>query len=115
MIRRRRRAVLGAACAAIAVIGGCSDSAPPGGSSAAIDRGRQVYVAQCIACHAPDPAQPGPLGPETKGASRELLEAKVLRGTYPKGYTPKRPTMLMPPQPVLAGDIDALAAYLAGR
>jgi mono/diheme cytochrome c family protein len=70
-----------------------------------------VYLSQCTACHAVDPAQAGPVGPELKGASRELLEAKVLRGTYPPGYTPKRPTSVMPPQPQLA-DLPALAAYL---
>ena len=52
------------------------------------------------------------MGPEVKGSSRELLEAKVLRVTYPPGYKPKRPTSVMPPQPQIAGDIPALAAYL---
>jgi len=76
------------------------------------ERGRQVYLAQCTACHATDPAQPGPVGPPIKGSSRELLEAKVLRGTYPPGYRPKRPTSVMPPQPHVAKDIPALAAYV---
>ena len=52
------------------------------------------------------------MGPAVKGASKALLEAKVLHGTYPAGYTPKRPTKVMPPTPALAPDIDALAAYL---
>jgi mono/diheme cytochrome c family protein len=76
------------------------------------ERGRQVYVSQCTACHAFDPSQPGPVGPEIKGSSRELLETKVVRGSYPPGYRAKRPTAVMPPQPQLARDIDALAAYL---
>ena len=75
-------------------------------------RGRTVYNSQCTACHNFDPSQPGPVGPEIKGSSRELLEAKVLRGTYPPGYKAKRPTAVMPPQPQAAGDIDALAAFL---
>jgi mono/diheme cytochrome c family protein len=75
-------------------------------------RGRQVYLSQCTACHASDPAQPGPVGPEVKGASRELLEGKILRGSYPPGYKPKRPTSVMPPQPQVGPDIPALAAYL---
>ena len=33
----------------------------------------------------------GSVGPAVAGASRELIEAKVLRGEYPPGYTPKRP------------------------
>ena len=97
------------ACLALAVaLGGCSDS----GFSPAAERGRQVYQTQCIACHSTDPAQPGSLGPPLKGSSRELLEAKVLQGTYPPGYTPKRPTKLMTPLPAAAGDIGALAEYL---
>jgi mono/diheme cytochrome c family protein len=76
------------------------------------ERGRTVYASQCTACHNFDPSQPGPVGPEIKGSSRELLEAKVLRGAYPRGYKPKRPTAVMPPQPQAAGDIPALAAYL---
>ena len=76
------------------------------------ERGRTVYNSQCTACHAFDPSQPGPVGPEVKGATRELLEAKVVRGAYPPGHKPKRPTSVMPPQPQVAGDIPALAAYL---
>jgi mono/diheme cytochrome c family protein len=75
-------------------------------------RGKQVYVSQCTSCHAADPAQPGPVGPPVKGSSRALLEAKVVRGTYPPGYQPKRPTTVMPPQPHLAPDIPALAEFL---
>ena len=76
------------------------------------ERGRRVYASQCTACHAFDPSQAGPVGPEVAGSSRELLEAKVLRGAYPPGYRPKRPTSVMPPQPQVAADLPALAAYL---
>jgi mono/diheme cytochrome c family protein len=76
------------------------------------ERGRQVYQAQCIACHNNDPAQPGAIGPAVKGPSEDLLRAKVLQGTYPPGYTPKRPTKVMQPMPQLANEIPALAAYL---
>jgi mono/diheme cytochrome c family protein len=93
---------------AIALVPGCgSDDA--GGPA---QRGRQIYLSQCASCHAADPAQTGPVGPPVKGSSRVLLEAKVLNGTYPDGYSPKRPTRVMPPQPQLSGDIDALAAFL---
>lgn len=77
------------------------------------ERGRQIYTSQCTACHAFDPAQPGAVGPELKGSSRELLQAKVLSGTYPAGYKPKRPTSVMPPQAQLTpADVDGLAAFL---
>lgn len=75
-------------------------------------RGQQVYLAQCIACHNRDPAREGTVGPAIKGSSRELIEAKVLRGAYPSGYTPKRDTAIMQPMPQLAPAIPDLAAYL---
>jgi len=87
---------------------GCSD----GRLSPAAERGRQVYLAHCIACHNTDPAQPGPVGPPVKGSPRELLEAKVLKGSYPPGYAPKRPTKVMVPIPAVAPEIDALTEYL---
>jgi hypothetical protein len=42
-----------------------------------------------------------------------VLEAKVLRGTYPPGYTPRRDTKLMPAMPQLESSISDLAAFLA--
>jgi mono/diheme cytochrome c family protein len=99
----------GLALVVLAVMaGGCSDS----GLSPSGERGRQVYLAHCVACHNTDPAQPGPVGPPVKGASRALLEAKVLKGTYPPGHTPKRSTTVMVPLPAVAPDIAALADYL---
>lgn len=102
------RALLAISAASLVVLGGCAERA----DSPEAERGRQVYLAQCTACHATGPSQPGPLGPPVKGSSRALLEAKILHGTYPPGYTPKRPTRLMPPQPHLDPEIPALAAYL---
>jgi mono/diheme cytochrome c family protein len=97
-----------AVVAVVTVVTGCSES--PSDPIAA--RGRQVYLAQCTQCHNADPSQDGAVGPAVKGASRELLEAKIVKGTYPPGYKPKRPTAVMPPQPAVAGEIDALAAFL---
>jgi mono/diheme cytochrome c family protein len=102
-----RRLAIGGVLAAT-VLGGCGDSA----SDAVAARGRQVYLAHCIQCHNANPAIAGPVGPPVKGGSRELLEAKIVRGEYPPGYKPQRPTKVMPPQPALAPDIPALAAYL---
>jgi mono/diheme cytochrome c family protein len=97
------------AALALGLASGCSQEEQLGPEA---QRGRQVYQAQCIACHSPDPAQAGPLGPPLRGASEALLRAKVLEGTYPPGYTPKRPTKVMQPMPHLASDIPALAGYL---
>lgn len=82
--------------------------------SPAASRGRAVYQANCTACHSADPARDGALGPAVAGSSRELLEARVVHGTYPPGYAPKRTTTLMVALPALASSVDDLAEYLAG-
>ena len=103
------RRVVVPAIIAVALTAGCSKQEP---LSPEAERGRQIYQGQCITCHNPDPAQAGPLGPALRGSSEELLRAKVLQGAYPSGYTPKRPTKVMPPLPQLANDVPAVAAYL---
>jgi mono/diheme cytochrome c family protein len=85
-------------------------TAPTGPGDSA--RGRQVWLANCVACHNPDPALDGTVGPAVKGSSTVLLDARVVRGEYPPGYTPKRNTKVMPPRPDLAAAIPDLAAYL---
>src|SRR2546425_8247446 len=70
----RSRLALVAVVAALAC--GCGQPA----SDPLVERGRQVYLAQCTQCHNPDPSQDGALGPAVKGSSRELLEARILRG-----------------------------------
>lgn len=109
-LRRLRTLVLAALLGALA----CSaDDDEPQLSPLAL-QGREVYQSVCVACHNGDPNEDGTLGPANAGASLELLEAKVLRGEYPPGYTPKRPDSHgMPPLPGLADQIPALAAYLA--
>jgi mono/diheme cytochrome c family protein len=75
-------------------------------------KGRQIWLGQCVACHNPDPGKDGPIGPAVKGASKELLDARVVHGTYPPGYKPKRETKVMPSRPDLVASIPDLAAYL---
>lgn len=98
-----------AAIALAAAVAGCSGQEALGPEA---ERGRQVYLAQCTSCHSPDPAKDGPLGPAAKGSSRDLLDARLLRGAYPPGYKPKRPSAVMQPMPHLGGSLDDLAAYL---
>ena len=98
-----------AGLALAAAVAGCSGQAE---LSPEAERGRQAYLTQCTSCHSSDPAQNGPLGPAVKGSTRELLEARLLRGAYPAGYTPKRPSAVMQPMPHLAASLDDLAAYL---
>lgn len=82
------------------------------------DKGKQVYMTVCIACHGPDPKMDGPIGPAIAGASRELVEARIIYGnanfekSYPAGYTPKRDTRMMTPFPQNKNDIEHIAAYL---
>ena len=76
------------------------------------ERGRAVFVANCIACHNNDPSKDGPIGPAIKGSSKELLDARVLSTSYPPGYKPKRPTKVMPQFPFLKDDVPYLSAYL---
>ena len=92
----------------VTAVAGCS-GAP---ADPVAERGRQVYLSQCTQCHAPDPSQSGAVGPPIKGSSRELLEARILRASYPPGYKPKRSTHVMPAQPAVEPEIPALAAYL---
>jgi mono/diheme cytochrome c family protein len=75
-------------------------------------QGKAVFVANCIACHNPDPRLPGSVGPDIAGSSLELVTARVMHKSYPPGYKPKRATALMPELPFLEKDIPALHAYL---
>ena len=77
-----------------------------------IAAGRVTYNANCIACHAMDPTQDGALGPAVAGSSAELLAARILRGEYPTGYTPKRESRVMVPMPHLQDKLPELVAYL---
>jgi len=75
-------------------------------------RGKAIYIANCAACHNPDPAKEGALGPAVSGSSMELLEARILRAEYPPGYTPMRDSALMLKLPHLERELPALYAYL---
>ena len=108
--RRRRPWLVALTFGLAAACSACSEPPTPAGPN--VERGRQIYLAQCIACHNSDPAVAGPVGPPVKGSARELLESKILKGTYPPGYAPKRPTTLMPAQPALGPEIPNLAAFL---
>jgi mono/diheme cytochrome c family protein len=76
------------------------------------EKGRQVWLVQCVSCHHPNPEKDGPVGPAVKGSSEALVEARVLSGGYPPGYTPKRDSKVMPARPDLARSIADLAAFL---
>ena len=82
------------------------------GAAGDAEKGRQVWLVQCVTCHHRDPGKDGPIGPAVKGSSEALVEARLLRGGYPPGYTPKRDSKVMPARPDLARSIADLAAFL---
>ena len=102
---------LAAALVCLLAAGCAEEESDPQAALAA--RGQQVYQANCTACHALDPTQPGPVGPDLAGSSLALLQAKVLKNEYPPGHRPKRDTQAMVPLVHLAPELPALAAYLA--
>jgi mono/diheme cytochrome c family protein len=97
---------------ALSACGGDSGESASAGKSADWQRGRGVYVANCVACHNIDPSKEGPIGPALKGSAPELVKSRVLRTEYPPGYTPKRNTKVMPTFPFLESEIKYLAEYL---
>ena len=94
---------------------GCTKSGPTSPADELVARGRVVYQTNCIACHNTNPHKPGTLGPEIFGSALDLVEARVMRGQYPPGYTPKRQTHQMVPIPQLKADIPALHAFLNAK
>lgn len=76
-------------------------------------KGKSVYMSNCIACHNTNPKLAGGVGPEVFGSSKELLEARILKAEYPQGYTPKRSTRMMQAHPHLRDDIEALQVFLS--
>jgi mono/diheme cytochrome c family protein len=77
-----------------------------------VQRGRVIYMTNCVVCHNADPNLTGSQGPPIAGSSRELVEDRVLHLTYPPGYTPKRKTHAMRAIPTLAPEIDNIVAFL---
>jgi len=98
------------AIAVMACAGESEESRDP-----AVVRGEKIYRNICVVCHNADPNNAGPLGPAIAGASRELLEARLLRGEYPPDYTPKRNTQQMPLFKFLEPNLDDIATFLASR
>jgi mono/diheme cytochrome c family protein len=99
------------ACAAVLGAAFATACGKPHELSAAA-RGEATYRTNCISCHNRDPNLPGPVGPAIAGASRSLIDARVLHGNYPPGYIPQRSTHTMRPLPWLNGHVDDLTAYL---
>jgi len=99
---------------ALAALVSCTKSKDPNAPPEPLaEKGKRVYANNCVVCHNANPKLDGPVGPAVAGSSKVLLIKRVLEGTYPEGYKPKRATGVMPPMPHLKDDIDVLEAYLA--
>lgn len=75
-------------------------------------QGKTAFMANCTACHNPDPRLAGSVGPDVAGSSLELITARTMHQSYPMGYKPKRNSKLMPTLPFLEKDLPAIYAYL---
>lgn len=100
-------------CAAAAELLSACNRKEGTGADPAVAKGKVLYAASCIACHNMDPSREGTLGPAVKGAGLDLLKARVIHGTYPPGYTPKRDTKLMQKLPLTEADVEAIHAFLS--
>ncbi|EMY77477.1 cytochrome C [Leptospira weilii serovar Ranarum str. ICFT] len=77
-----------------------------------ISQGKGLYITNCSACHNQNPALDGAVGPAVKGSNFELLKARIVEGTYPSGYTPKRTSRVMTRLPLNDDQIRNLEAFL---
>lgn len=83
---------------------------------ATIDKGKRLYLSNCIQCHNRDPNSKGPIGPEMVDAPLSVMTAKVMTGAYPAvlpaGFVPKRKSKAMKKIPKLEKDIPAIFAFV---
>jgi mono/diheme cytochrome c family protein len=113
MLRRLFRLVSAAflvACA-LQLWAACNKKEAAGGDTD-VAMGRAIFMSHCIACHNADPSRDGALGPAIKGSSLELVQARVMRGEYPPGYTPKRASHIMVKLPITEEDVAKIHKFL---
>lgn len=83
---------------------------------ATLDKGKKLYMANCIQCHNRDPNIKGPIGPEMVDAPLEVMTSKVMTAKYPQplpaGFVPKRKSQAMRAIPKLKNDIPAIHAWV---
>jgi mono/diheme cytochrome c family protein len=81
-----------------------------------LDRGKSLYMKNCLQCHNRDPNKKGPIGPEIVDAPLEVMISKIMTSNYPnplpEGFTPKRKSHAMRAIPKLKDDIPAIHAWV---
>lgn len=76
------------------------------------NNGKTLYTTHCIRCHNSNPWLSGSVGPELITTPYAVFPTKVLQGSYPRGYAPKRRSKIMPTFPRLTKDIDKIYDYI---
>ena len=88
----------------------------PAVSAALVEKGKVIYMSNCISCHNKDPREKGSVGPAQSSTPWEVVKHKVITGRYPEalppGYVPARTTKAMRAFPKLEADLPAIWAYL---
>jgi mono/diheme cytochrome c family protein len=107
-----RRVLLSAAAAACVLQVWTACNKKDSNEDPKVVQGRVVYGLHCISCHNVNPANDGTLGPAIKGSALELVQARVMRGEYPPGYSPKRNTRIMQKLPLTPEEIEQVHAFL---
>jgi mono/diheme cytochrome c family protein len=83
---------------------------------ATIEKGKRLYIANCLRCHNKDPSVKGSIGPEMVDAPYPVMYSKVMTGKYPNplpsGFVPKRKSRAMAAIPKLKDDIPAIWHYV---
>lgn len=81
-----------------------------------LEKGKLLYVSNCLQCHNRDPNVKGAVGPEIIDAPLEVMTSKVMTSKYPAvlppGFVPKRKTQAMRAIPKLKDDIPLIWAYV---
>jgi mono/diheme cytochrome c family protein len=83
---------------------------------ATLDKGKRLYLSNCIQCHNKDPNLKGSLGPEMVDAPLSIMTSKVMTGAYPAvlpaGFVPKRKSKAMKKITKLKNDIPAIYEWV---
>ncbi len=76
------------------------------------NEGKQIYTSVCMKCHNANPSKPGSIGPDLYTTPLAVFKTKVVTGTYPAGYKPKRKTRIMPKFHHLTTKVNLVYNYI---
>lgn len=83
---------------------------------ATLDKGKRLYLSNCIQCHNKDPNLKGSIGPEMVDAPLSVMTSKIMTGAYPAvlppEFIPKRKSKAMKKITKLEKDIPAIFAFV---